>query len=187
MARPDDPDALDAEIAALGGLSLDALKLRFLELRGVPLPKFMRRDLMTRAVAHALQEHVLGGLERETQKRLDRLVRGIVPSGDKPPPAPNRVKTGTRLVREWQGQVHEVTVTPEGFVWNGEPHRSLSRIARLITGTRWNGWVFFGIKKTGPAASRSDNDPPTSFSPSPLTRRPESRLGFLECALTSIA
>src|SRR3954453_1842474 len=102
MARPDDPDALDAEIAALGGLGLDALKQRFLELRGVPLPKFMRRDLMTRAGAHALQEHGLGGLDRETQNRRDQLVRGIVPSGGKPPPAPNRIKTVTRLVREWQ-------------------------------------------------------------------------------------
>src|SRR3954453_22043127 len=105
MARPGDPEALEAEIAALGCLGRAALKLRFLELRGVPLPKFMRRDLMMRAVAHALQEHVLGGLDRETQKRLDQLV-------------------------------------PEGFVWNGELHRSLSRIARAITVTRWSGWVF---------------------------------------------
>jgi hypothetical protein len=54
--------------------------------------------------------------------------------------------TGTRLLREWQGVEHVVTVTSDGFEWKGRPYKSLSAIARAITGTRWNGWVFFGLK-----------------------------------------
>jgi hypothetical protein len=145
MARPTQ-EQVEAEIARLGGLSLEALKARWLELKGIPLPKFMRRGLMTKAVAHAIRESAFGGLDPATQKKLEQAIRQIVPSGQNPPPALNRIKTGTRLVREWRGRVHEVTVAADGFVWNGTRHRSLSEIARLITGTRWNGWVFFGLK-----------------------------------------
>ena len=155
------PEALEAERDRLGALSLDELKSRWLALKGVPLPKFMRRDLMTRAVAHAIEESALGGLDPATQKRLEQLARQIVPAGQKPPPAPNRIKAGTRLVRAWKGRVHEVSVVPGGFVWNGERHRSLSRIAGLITGTRWNGWVFFGLKRPKEAGA----------SPPPRTRK----------------
>ena len=115
----------------------------------------MRRELMTRAVAHAVQEAAFGGLDPETAKRLDQLVRQVVPKGTAAPSAARkRIKAGTRLLREWQGQVHEVTVAPDGagFLWRGERHRSLSVIARQITGTRWNGWTFFGLKKAAPAA-----------------------------------
>jgi hypothetical protein len=150
MAAPSiSPEALETELERLASLSLGELKARWLELKGVPLPRFMRRELMRRAVAHAIQENTLGGLDAATQKRLEAHVRQILPSGEAPPRLPRKVKTGTRLVREWQGKVHEVTVAPDGFIWNGERYRSLSQIARLITGTRWNGWVFFGLKKTG--------------------------------------
>ncbi len=57
-----------------------------------------------------------------------------------------KIKAGTRLLREWQGRVHEVTVVKDGFSYQGSTYRSLSEIARTITGTRWNGWVFFGLK-----------------------------------------
>ena len=145
MARPT-REEVEAEIALLGGLSLEALKARWLELKGIPFPKFMRRGLMTKAVAHAIRESASGGLDAATQRKLEQAIRQIVPSGQRPPPAANKIKAGTRLVREWRGRVHEVSVAADGFVWNGERHRSLSEIARLITGTRWNGWVFFGLK-----------------------------------------
>jgi len=142
------PDALEQELERIKTLELPDLKSRFLEVRGVPLPKFMRPALARRAVAHAVQESVDGGLDRETQKRLDQLVSQIVPNGGVPPPKPNRkLRAGTRLVREWQGKVHEVAVTADGFVWNGLSNSSLSSIANQITGTKWNGWVFFGVKK----------------------------------------
>src|SRR4051794_31414530 len=109
----------EAEIDRLVDLPLDELKARFLALKGMPLPKFMRRGLMTQAVAHAIQEAAHGGLDRETQRRLDQLVWQIVPAGAKPPPPPNRIKAGTKLLREWKGTVHEVLVTKDGFAWQG--------------------------------------------------------------------
>src|SRR4051794_17526367 len=154
-----DPHALAAERERLHALSLDELKARWLALKGVPLPKFMRRARMPRALARAIEESAPGGLDPATAKRLEQLARQIVPAGRKPPPAPNRIKAGTRLVRAWKGRVHEVSVVPGGFVWNGERHRSLSRIAGLITGTRWNGWVFFGLKRSKEAGA---SPPPRS-------------------------
>jgi hypothetical protein len=140
--------AIEEELATLDGLSLQALRARHQEITGTPLPKFMRRGLMVLAVSHAVQEEAFGGLERRSQKQLDELVAGIVPDGEKPPAPRNRkIRSGTRLLREWQGRVHEVLATGDGFTWNGERYRSLSVIAREITGTRWNGWVFFGVKK----------------------------------------
>lgn len=138
--------------------SVDELKARWLELKGVAFPKFMRRELMTRAVAHALQETAFGDLDPHTAKQLDELVRQIVPNGQVPPAAARkRIKAGTRLLREWQGQVHEVTVAADGtFLWRNEQHRSLSAIARQITGTRWNGWTFFGLTKA-PGAKRAES------------------------------
>lgn len=150
MSPKIDPATVEAELQSLTALSLEALKARWLQLKGVPLPKFMRRGLMTLAVAHAIQEAAYGGLDPATQKRLDALAAQIVPSGQKPPPKSNKVKVGTRLIREWQGRVHEVTVVDGGFNWNGKDYRSLSVIAREITGTRWNGWVFFGLKRRPP-------------------------------------
>lgn len=147
-------EQVEVEIAALAGLDLEGLKARWFELKGIPLPKFMRRELMTRAVAHAIREKVLGGLDTATQRKLDQLIRQIVPKGERAPSARNRIKAGTRLIREWQGRTHEVTVTPDGFVWQGARYRSLSEIARRITGTRWSGWVFFGIKKRANGGER---------------------------------
>lgn len=152
----EDRHGLEVELQRVADLDLKALKARWLELKGVPLPKFIRRGLAMRAVAHAIQKRALGGLDRATQRKLDQLVEQIVPSGVKPPRRPNRIKTGTRLVREWNGRIYEVTVLPDGFEWKGERHRSLSMIARKITGTRWNGWVFFGLKK--PAALPKDTN-----------------------------
>jgi len=100
-------------------------------------------------LAYRIQELAYGGLKLETIRRLERLgeeldggdrkKRGIRADRDRP-------ITGTRLLREWQGVEQVVTVTADGFEWQGRPYKSLSAIARAITGTRWNGWVFFGLK-----------------------------------------
>ena len=96
-----------------------------------------------------IQELAYGGLKPETIKRLEALgeqldggnitTRRIRSDRDRP-------ITGTRLLREWQGVEQIVTVRADGFEWQGRPYQSLSAIARAITGTRWNGWVFFGLK-----------------------------------------
>ena len=104
-------------------------------------------DQVTQMVA-AIQELAYGGLKPETIRRLERLGEEL-DGGDR---KKSRIRadmmpiTGTRLLREWQGVEHVVTVTTDGFEWQGRPYKSLSAIARAITGTRWNGWVFFGLR-----------------------------------------
>ena len=110
-------------------------------------PAFNRRYLESR-LAYRIQELVYGGLKPETVRRLERLGEEL-DGGDR---KKRRVRAdampvvGTRLIREWQGAEHVVTVTADGFEWQGRPYKSLSAIARGITGTRWNGWAFFGLK-----------------------------------------
>ena len=104
------------------------------------------RELLIAAIAYRLQEQALGGLKPGSQRRL----RGIaeqVSRGEEPAlGAVPRLKPGTRLLREWQGRTHEVLVGEDGFEWRQQHYRSLSQIARAITGTRWSGPVFFGLK-----------------------------------------
>lgn len=147
---------VDSDLNDLDGLSSDDLKALYIQLTNTPLPKFLRGKLLRRAVTHALAEKRGGSLDVPIQRRLDALVRQIAPTGEIAPPGPNKkIRSGTRLIREWQGRVHEVVVEGDGFLWEGKRHRSLSEIARLITGTRWNGWVFFGLKKTGEGRAES--------------------------------
>ncbi|KAB0269142.1 DUF2924 domain-containing protein [Microvirga brassicacearum] len=107
----------DADSNGLEGRSSDDLKSLYIALTGAPLPKFIRGKLLRRAVVHALAEKRDGGLNPDTQRCLDGLVRQIVPTGETAPPKPNRkIRSGTRLIREWQGQVHEVTVDGVSFL-----------------------------------------------------------------------
>lgn len=104
---------------------------------------------MESRLAYRIQELAYGGLKPETIRRLEQLGEEL-DGGDKRKRAIrsnlDRPITGTRLLREWQGVEQIVTVTQDGFEWQGRPYQSLSAIARAITGTRWNGWVFFGLK-----------------------------------------
>jgi hypothetical protein len=113
-------------------------------------PLSLGRDILTLGIAYARQERRYGGLSKLVAKELDRLLARALGDGstDKPLLAPRPLpRAGTILVREWQGTTHHVTVTDDGFLWNGKPHRSLSGIARAITGTTWNGPRFFGLRE----------------------------------------
>jgi hypothetical protein len=105
------------------------------------------------AVAYRLQEQIVGGLRPELRKRLRSIAEQARRGGEPMLTAAPRLKPGTKLLREWQGHVHEVLVGEDGFVWQRQHHRSLSQIARAITGTRWSGPVFFGLRPRT-AASR---------------------------------
>lgn len=110
-------------------------------------PPSLGRDILALGIAYARQERRYGGLSRPVAKELDRLLARALEDGKEPlvstRPLP---RAGTILVREWQGTTHHVTVTDDGFLWNGKPHRSLSSIARALTGTTWNGPRFFGLR-----------------------------------------
>jgi hypothetical protein len=110
-------------------------------------PPFNRRYLESR-LAYRIQELAYGGLKRDTILRLEALAEGLdddSPNTRRRGPA-DRPIAGTQLVRDWQGIEHRVTVTDTAFLHEGKPYKSLSAVARAITGTRWNGLLFFGLK-----------------------------------------
>ena len=141
------PAPIPARLAALKTTSILDLKSQWRDLFETEPPPFNRRYLESR-LAYRIQELAYGGLKPETIRRLERLGEDLFGADGKK----SRIRTdlipikGTRLLREWQGVEHVVTVTQDGFEWQGRPYRSISAIARAITGTRWNGWVFFGLK-----------------------------------------
>lgn len=109
--------------------------------------KGMRRDLLVRFLAYRIQEQAYGGLKPETHKRLAELARKFEANPNAMLSEAPQIKPGTRLIRDWRGQSHSVTVLEKGFEHGGKRYASLSQIARMITGTRWSGPLFFGIKK----------------------------------------
>lgn len=141
-------DPIPARLAQLKTTSTLGLKAQWRDLFETEPPPFNRRYLESR-LSYRIQELTYGGLKPETIRRLERLGEEL-DGGDRQKRSiradRDRPITGTRLLREWQGVEQIVTVTANGFEWQGRPYRLLSAIARVITGTRWNGWVFFGLE-----------------------------------------
>lgn len=140
-------DPVPTHLAALKSTPTTELKAQWRELFETEPPAFNRRYLESR-LAYRIQELVYGGLKPETVRRLETLGEQL----DGGNITLRRIRadlkpiTGTKLIREWQGVEHTVTVLADGYEWQGRPYRSLSAVARAITGTRWNGWIFFGLK-----------------------------------------
>jgi hypothetical protein len=125
------------------------LRLLWRKVLGEAPPACLGRDVLALGIAYAMQERRYGGLTKAVSKELDRLLAhalGDAASGTAPRPTSPLPRTGTVLVREWQGTTHHVTIVDDGFLWNGQTHRSLSGIARAITGAKWNGPRFFGMR-----------------------------------------
>lgn len=113
-------------------------------------PKAFGPDLLRRSIAYRIQEDAYGGLDAATARLLKQLMAQYAKTPGKIV-MPRRIKPGAILVREWKGESHRVTVLEDGYAYQGKTYESLSVIARLITGTRWNGPRFFGL--------RTDKDP----------------------------
>ncbi len=137
---------LAADLAALEEFSRSALRQRWEDLYDKPCPARMSRRFLLRAVTYRIQEQALGGLDRATRRRLDRATADLAAGRPLAAPAP-KIKPGTRLLREWQGGVHEVIVLERGVEYRGQTWPSLSAVAREITGTRWSGPRYFGLKE----------------------------------------
>jgi hypothetical protein len=139
-----------ARVIALKRMPVNDLKAEWRALFGTDAPNNSRSFLELR-LAHRLQELTCGGVVRETAKLLIGLADEVQGKpGRKSMIADSRNPVvGTRLLREWDGIEHTVTVLADGYEWEGRPYRSLSAIARAITGTQWNGWVFFGVRRSG--------------------------------------
>jgi hypothetical protein len=141
------PANVPGRLAALRTLPTAELKRQWRELFGTEPPPFNRPYLQSR-LAYRIQELAYGGLKPEMRARLEALGEQL-DGGNvvlRRVRADSRPLPGTRLLREHAGVEHVVTVLADGFEWEGRPYRSLSAIARAITGTRWNGWTFFGLK-----------------------------------------
>jgi hypothetical protein len=139
---------VSTRIDHLGKLSRAELRLLWEREFSEKAPATLGRDVLALGIAYARQERRFGGLAKPIARELDRLLarvlRGEAPDAALTTPLP---RTGTILVREWRGATHQVTVVADGFLWNGKSYRSLSSIARAITGTRWNGPRFFGMRE----------------------------------------
>jgi hypothetical protein len=131
------------QIADLHDKSQDELKALWQEYFGTEPPAY-RRGFLVRGLAQRIQELTFGGLPATHQAKLNALIEDK-PSKAKAPVNGAALLPGTRLVRDWQGTAHHVTVTQDGFEYRGRRFKSLSAIATLIAGTRWNGWTFFGV------------------------------------------
>lgn len=138
-------DPVLAQLVALTTAPIGNLKQRWRDLFESEPPPYNRRFLEHR-LAYRIQELAYGGLRPETVERLDALADELDGKLSKRRRIENRPIAGTRLIREWKGVDHEVTVRSEDFEYRGRPYKSLSSIARVITGTRWNGPVFFGFR-----------------------------------------
>lgn len=126
-------------LADLDGMDRAALAQLWSDLIGGEVPACMSQPMQRRFLAFELQAKSEGGLPAALRARLDRIA-----AGEERKASPT-LQSGARLLREWNGTTHVVDVLPEGFLWNGNQHRSLSAIARAITGARWSGPRFFGL------------------------------------------
>jgi hypothetical protein len=139
--------ALAEAVAEVEVLPKDELRRRWVETFKTAPPPRASREFLERSLAHRVQEQTLGGLTPKVRKRLAKLVGAFEKDPSFSPAPEPSFKPGTRLIREWKGEIHEVEVLEKGFSWRGNRYGNLSRIAREITGTRWSGPLFFGLKK----------------------------------------
>jgi len=144
--QPSETGRLADELAVLDRLDLSVLKQRWLTLYGTDAPIRLGRALLLHAVAYGLQEKALGGIKSSTRRLLERAAQ----DGDARRPTAStqtaEARSGTVLIREWHGFSYRVTVLEDGVLLRGKHYRSLSEVARKITGTRWSGPRFFGLR-----------------------------------------
>ena len=138
---------LKAAIDELPSQPRDVLIAHFRGLYRTEPPKQISRDILVRAISFRLQQKAYGGQNAALQRRLRSMAEELRQTGSIEAKGAPTVKPGTRLIREWQGAMHEVTVSDAGYVYRDRRYRSLSQIARAITGTRWSGPAFFGLNK----------------------------------------
>jgi Protein of unknown function (DUF2924) len=141
-----DRAALDAEIAGLSKASIEDLRKRCKTLYGNEPSGHIGRSFVIRAIAYRLQEKAFGGLKPSTRRLLARVAEEAAAESSPKSLSVRKAKPGTILIREWQGNPHRVTVLDDGVSFNGKRYRSLSEVAREITGSRWSGPRFFGLR-----------------------------------------
>ena len=150
-----DATACREAISRLPTLEIGELRKQWRSLYKTQAPPNLSRELLLRAVAYRMQEVALGGLRPARQRQLGQIAQQLKRTEGTTIRARPELKPGTRLIREWQGRTYDVLVLDDGFSWQGTGYRSLSAIARKITGTAWSGPLFFGLKPNRPATRLS--------------------------------
>ena len=144
--------AVEAELDRLPKTPIVELRKRYRDLFRVEPPKAFGPDLLRRSIAHRLQEMAYGGLPAPAKRLLDQMVKAAAAKPNGPLELPQRIKPGSELVRTWQQKTYRVVVLADGFAYGGKTFSSLSEVAFAITGTKWNGPRFFGLR----AAARQE-------------------------------
>jgi hypothetical protein len=150
-----DATACREALSRLPTLEIGELRQQWRGLYKTQAPANLSRELLLRAVAYRVQEVALGGLRPALQRQLRQMAQQFKQTGAANTPPRPELKPGTRLMREWQGRTYNVLVLDDGFSWQNTRYRSLSAIARKITGTAWSGPLFFGLKPNRSATHRS--------------------------------
>ena len=175
-------ETLEASVAALSGLNVDQLRLQWRNHLGGIAPAHLPGWLLMRLLAYRIQATAFGDLDRAILRRLREPRDEALASGDARPFATRGpttregvgLKSGALLVREWNGRLERVMILDDGYAWNDSVYRSLSQVAKAITGTNWNGHRFFGLKGTtsGPAnrkrSAATSPDPSIGIGRSPV-------------------
>lgn len=152
--KPADP-VIEAELDRLAVMPIAQLRIRYREVCRDEPPKAFGPDLLKRSIAHRIQGKAYGGLPRSLQRLLDQMVKAYTAKPGSKIALPRRIKPGSVFVRQWKGRTYRVMVQADGFAYDGKTFGNLSEIAVLITGTRWNGPRFFGLR----CATQADGEP----------------------------
>jgi hypothetical protein len=134
-------------LVRLSEVTIFELRGEWRRLHRMPPPMRLSRDLLIRGITYKLQERAYGGLSTATTRKLERASVDPLGRGPAKPAPPISLRPGTRLVREWRGVTHMVLIHADGIEWRGQRYRSLSVVARKITGARWSGPRFFGLRQ----------------------------------------
>ena len=134
-------------LVRLSELTIFELRGEWRRLHRMPPPMRLSRDLLIRGIIYQLQERAYGGLSTATARKLEQAATGPPSRGAANPTPPISLRPGTRLVREWRGVTHMVLIHADGIEWRGQRYGSLSLVARKITGARWSGPRFFGLRQ----------------------------------------
>ena len=134
-------------LTRLSALTIFELRGEWRRFHRTPPPMRLSRDLLIRGIIYQLQERAYGGLSKAAARKLEQAGADSLSRGAAKPAPPISLRPGTRLVREWRGVTHTVLIHADGIEWRGQRYRSLSLVARKITGARWSGPRFFGLRQ----------------------------------------
>lgn len=146
MKRSIDDGGLASKLAGLPSLDRSALLEQWRNIYGIEPPPRISQQLLVQAIAYRLQEQALGGIKPSTRRFLAKAAEETNAGQSISAPSP-AIKSGTRVIREWHGHSYEVTIMDSGVLFKGKSYRSLSEVAYIITGVKWSGPLFFGLKK----------------------------------------